>query len=168
MNSDTALVQLAQLISFNPLKRRLRCAGHLINLAAEAFLDEDHPSDLETRIRAGKSETTKLKFWREKVPIGKLNNTLFHITRSSRRKAIFNKCKVNNLTLTDSDRIYALFRDGGVRSNSIYTMIKRVIRFRESLDEYYHRLTRSLDRQIKRLKKMSYHQMIGKCFPASS
>lgn len=38
-NKNTALVQLSLTISFDPLKRRLRCAGHLINLAAEAFLD---------------------------------------------------------------------------------------------------------------------------------
>lgn len=57
----------------------------------------------------------------------------------------FNKCQINNLTLTDSDRIYALIRDSGVRWNSTYMMIERAIRLRESLDEYYHRLTRSLD-----------------------
>lgn len=115
INNDTALVQLSQTISFDQLKRRLRCAGHLINLAAEAFLDRDHPSDIKVRIRAERNETAKLKLWREKGLIGKLHNTVFHITRSSRRKAMFNKYQMDNLTLADSDRIYALIRDGGVR-----------------------------------------------------
>lgn len=144
-NNNTALVQLSLTISFDPLKRRLRCAGHLINLAAEAFLDGDHPSDIEARIRAERTETAKLKLWREKGPIGQLHNTVFYITRSSRRKAIFNKCQIDNLTLAESDRICALIRDDGVRWNSTYMMIKRAIRLRESLDEYYHRLTRSLN-----------------------
>lgn len=45
--NDTTLVQRAQTISFDTLKRRPQCAGHLIKLAAEAFLDGNHPSDLE-------------------------------------------------------------------------------------------------------------------------
>lgn len=52
----------------------------MINVAAEVFLDGNHPSDIKAKIRAEKSETAKLKLWREKKPIGKLHNIVFYIT----------------------------------------------------------------------------------------
>lgn len=60
-NNSIALIQLLQTIFFNPLKRRLWYAGHLINLAAKVFLDRDHLSDIEARIWAERNETAKLK-----------------------------------------------------------------------------------------------------------
>lgn len=37
-NNDTALSELSKSISFDPQKKQLRCAGHMINFAANAFL----------------------------------------------------------------------------------------------------------------------------------
>lgn len=45
-NNDIALAELSKIISFDPIKQRLRCAGHMINLVAETFLFGSHPAEL--------------------------------------------------------------------------------------------------------------------------
>lgn len=70
---------------------------------------------------------------------------VFHITRSTQRTAIFAKCQEDHLPLADHDKIYSLVRDGGVRWNSTYMMIERVIKLRDSIDQYCFKLTRSAD-----------------------
>lgn len=89
-NNDTALADLAKSLSFDPSKKRLRCVGHVINLAADAFLTVGDPTDLDKNIIKEQPETEKLKLWREWGPIGKFHNTVIHITRSSRQKSVFN------------------------------------------------------------------------------
>jgi hypothetical protein len=37
-NNDTAIIAIAKEFGFNPVERRLRCAGHIINLIARALL----------------------------------------------------------------------------------------------------------------------------------
>lgn len=144
-NSDTALVELAKSLSFDPLKKKLRCVGHMISLAADAFLTGGDPADLDKNIRKEQSETEKLKLWRERGPVGKLQNTVIHITRSSRRKNLFNKCQENNSAQSGNDRIYVLVRDGGVRWNSTYMMVERALKLRDSLKDYNAKMQRSTD-----------------------
>lgn len=60
-NYDTALAELPKTISFDPIKRRLRCAGHMINLAAEAFLFGSYPSELNKQLQEEVSDTAKLR-----------------------------------------------------------------------------------------------------------
>lgn len=78
-NNDTALAELSKTISFDPNKRRLRlqCAGHMINLAAEAFLFGSQPSELNKQIQEEGSDTVKLNLWRGRGPFGKLHNTCY-------------------------------------------------------------------------------------------
>lgn len=144
-NNDTALAELSKTISFDPIKRRLRYAGHMINLAAEAFLFGSHPADLNKQLREEGSDIAKLRLWREREPVRKLHHTVIHITRSTRWKKIFNKCQKQNLEFSDNDRIYSLIQDGGVRWNSTYMMIDRAIKLQESLEDYKDKVLRSND-----------------------
>lgn len=73
-NNDTALEELARSISFDPEKKGLRCEGHMINLAVEAFLYGTHPSDFNKKLEEEKLETSRLKLWRERGPVGKPYN----------------------------------------------------------------------------------------------
>ena len=76
--------------------------------------------------------------------IGKLHNLGLHIARSRRQRAIFDKYQEENLVLADHDKIYALIRDGGVRRNSTYMMIERIIKFKDSLDQYWYKMSKSV------------------------
>lgn len=142
LNNDTALAEMSKTISFDPIKRRFKCAGHMINLATEAFLFGSHLAELNKHLREEGSDIAKLRLWRERGPVGKLHNTVIHTTRSTRRKKIFNKCQEQNLEISDNDRIYSLIRDGGVRWNPTYMMIDRAIKLRESLEDYKDKILR--------------------------
>lgn len=85
-NNDKALAELSNTIFLDPIKRRLRCTGHMINLAAEAFFFGSHLSELNKQLQEEGSDIAKLRLWRERGPVGKLHNTVIHITRSTRRK----------------------------------------------------------------------------------
>ena len=140
-NNDTTLEKLSKSIPFDPRKMRLRCAGHIINLAAHSVLYGQDSSKLESKLRQDQSDVSRLELWRQRGPVGKLHNLVFHITRLTRRSAIFAKCQEDHLLLADHDKIYLLVRDGGVRWNSTYMMIERAIKLRDSIDQYCFKLT---------------------------
>jgi hypothetical protein len=73
----------------NSIARRLRCLGHIINLAAKAFLfnKEEEGFDFEiSELKAIKFAERQalelLMFWRKKGPIGKLHNLINWIRNS--------------------------------------------------------------------------------------
>ncbi len=144
-NNDTALSELLKSILFDLLKKRLRCAGNIINLAANAFPYCQNPKDIERQLTFDQSEVSRLTLWRQRGAVGKLHNFVFNITRSPRRRTIFDKCQEENLALADHDEIYALIRDGGVRWNSTYMMIERAIKLKDSLDQYCYKMSKSTD-----------------------
>ncbi len=133
-NNDTAMEELSKSIPFDPRKKILRFTGHMINLAAHSFLYGQDSSKLEIKLRQDQSDVSLLELWRQKGPMGKLHNLVFHITRSTRMTAIFAKCQEDHLPLADHDRIYSLVRDRGVRLNSTYMMIECAIKLWDSID----------------------------------
>ncbi len=88
-NNDTALLELQKTIEFDPQKKRLRCAGHITNLAVYVFLYGKDPASFERRMREEQTEAARLDLWRKRGSVRKLHNLIFHITRSDRRRSIF-------------------------------------------------------------------------------
>jgi len=90
LNNDTAIqFVLEHFFPYMPekrrLARRLRCLGHVINLAAKAFLFGQEYDAFEKDIESVKehSELLKeLKLWRKRGPVGKLHNIVTYICRS--------------------------------------------------------------------------------------
>ena len=82
-------------IQFNPLQRRLRCCGHIINLTVQAFLFgkisdnlnylEEFQEDQEIHIPTD----NELNHWRQIGPLGKLHNIIAYICLSPQRKQRF-------------------------------------------------------------------------------
>lgn len=111
-NNDTAVQQicdrLAELgIHVDPRQRRLRCLGHILNLAVKAFLmgsdrssiegftqDDDNSYDYENSDINENSDEEAIRLivqWRKKGPIGKLRNCLLYIGRSPQRRDRFHE-----------------------------------------------------------------------------
>lgn len=92
-NNDTALDDIAEKLGFDALERRLRCAGHIINLIARHLLygfdeyvfekDSSIPSNLKDQLAR----------WRRFGPIGKAHNLIVWIYASPQRRARWHKCK---------------------------------------------------------------------------
>jgi hypothetical protein len=75
-----------------PNSRRVRCLGHIINLAAKAFLFGKDAEAFELNTNAARAVThlERLReLWRKKGPLGKLHNTLVFIIRTPQRREAF-------------------------------------------------------------------------------
>jgi hypothetical protein len=75
-----------------PDRRRVRCLGHILNLAAKAFLfgkDADAFEE-ETNSKRNNAHIEKLReLWRKKGPIGKFHNLVLHIRVTPQRREEF-------------------------------------------------------------------------------
>jgi hypothetical protein len=116
-------------------QRRLRCWGHILNLAARAFLFGQNAEDFDEQIlihRTLAREQAELQEWRKRGPIGKLHNIVVFIRRSPQRRETF-------LELADAGDEFSdlmLVQDNATRWNSAYLMIERAIQKRTSVDRF--------------------------------
>lgn len=113
-NNDTTLEKLFKSNLFDLQKKRLRCAKHIINLAAHFFLHGQNLSKLESKLRQDWSDVSWLELWKQRRLVKEFLNLVFYITWSTWRSAIFTKYQENHLSLADYNRIYLLVQDGGV------------------------------------------------------
>lgn len=79
-----------------PSHRRVRCLGHIINLAAQAFLFGGDRQAFEEVQLINKDPISiieaELAFWRKKGPLGKLHNIVTFIRRTPQRRESFQRC----------------------------------------------------------------------------
>jgi hypothetical protein len=102
-------------VFYDPLPHRLRCTGHIINLAVMEFLIGKRPRT--TGSYGGPSEE-EIEEWRKRGAIGKLHNIVVYVTWTPQRLQTFT-------VLTDGLR---LRRDNDTRWNSWYHMVERALR----------------------------------------
>lgn len=116
-------------------QRRLRCWGHILNLAAKAFLFGKDAANFDEEIivaRALAQERRELEAWRKRGPIGKLHNVVVFIKRSPQRQETFGE-------FAEDDDKYAdlvLMQDNATRWNSSYKMIDRALKKRANIDKF--------------------------------
>jgi len=140
-NDDTAMkciaAKLKQLdIDFDPVKRRLRCLGHVISLAVKAFLWGKNPETFEREVDAfinHTDEETELLLWRQQGPLGKLHYIIVWIGRSPQRREKYEE-KVRQLhpDCTAS----ALVQGNETRWGGNYDELVRAMNQREALEEF--------------------------------
>jgi hypothetical protein len=97
-NNDTCIRTILNAISpdSDPSHCRMRCYGHVINLAAKAFLFGDDPVAFELEIENAEKlkleirhEQELLMLWRKRGSVGKLHNLILWIRRSPQRRQAF-------------------------------------------------------------------------------
>lgn len=80
----------------NPKQRRMRCLGHILNLAAKAFLFGNEKASFEDVELDNSVPMTALEaemvFWRTKGPLGKLHNLVVYIRKTPQRREAFQAC----------------------------------------------------------------------------
>jgi hypothetical protein len=117
--------------------RRSRCIGHVINLAAKAFIFGQDVKAFEADVEGVDDsvpiESDKMKkaqqAWRLKGPIGKLHNIIVFIRSSPQRREAFKKCVIGD------ERVDGLnvIQDNCTRWNSHYASIGRALDLQERL-----------------------------------
>ena len=110
-------------IHFDPERQWLRCNGHIINLAVQAFLFMKSTDDVDyIEVDADRPDLVlpsddALNKWRKFGPLGKLHNIVVYISMTPQRINTF---------LRLSDDLH-LIRDNATRWNSWFLMLDRVL-----------------------------------------
>ncbi|KAF4547224.1 Hypothetical protein D9617_52g060450 [Elsinoe fawcettii] len=159
-NNDKALRLLTRNLEIDPVKQRLGCVGHILNLVCKAILygvdedciarvlDEGAPVELadasgvttlEGILRTG-DEAGRLEAWRKEGPIGRLQNLVVHIKDNSSRRLFF-ESKQREAAGDDGARLYRAVLNGGIRWNSTYEMVHRALQLKDALTLYQDHLT---------------------------
>ncbi|KAF6515700.1 hypothetical protein HZS61_004441 [Fusarium oxysporum f. sp. conglutinans] len=117
-------------IQYDPKVHRLRCQGHIINLAAKAFLFVTDNEKLELDDPGVHNVTLKhIEAWRKKGPLGKIHNFVVFIQRSVQRSQKF-------LTISHNRK---LARDNDTRWSSWYNMLRVALNLRDAIDGYFNK-----------------------------
>jgi hypothetical protein len=116
-NNNTCVAEICKQIGLSrPKTRRLRCFGHIINLAAKAFLFGDFDQVFDLDIDDAHSvkleichEKELLAFWRKRGAIGKLHNLVIWIRKTPQRRQAFMKLGQGEEEITRCKLIYMLY-----------------------------------------------------------
>ena len=106
VSNDVAVGLIVKQLKLGPVwfNRRGRCFGHVINLAAKAFLfgsdtgafeaitvlEEDEGQVNSDALKQAQDE------WRRQGPVGKVHNIVAYIKRSTGRREEFKRCQTGN------------------------------------------------------------------------
>jgi hypothetical protein len=135
-NNDTMMRYVAEICRFNAAHRRLRCHGHIINLAVQAFLfgknkdasDEAmrQVSQLSCKEQEGVVERAETAAaWRQYGALGMLHNLVVWIRSSTQRYQAFMQAAGRMIP-----------QDNSTRWNSWYRMIHTAIVLRKELNSF--------------------------------
>ena len=128
--------------SWNPVHHRIRCHGHVVNLAVQAFLFTKDKSAIDTACEQVEAEDdgevdvqlleewkkAKSYGWRQMGPLGKVHNTAIHIRANNDRYHAFGKRAGKQLGL-----------DNDTRWNSWYELLDVTLDKREHVEWYQKR-----------------------------
>lgn len=124
---------------------RLRCVGHILNLIVKAIFYGERISDFNSDISSA-SDTKAFAIRRRFGALGKVHNGVKYIMRSDQRHQAFIELQTE---LKDEDPIFKnverlLVKDGGVRWNSTFPMMRRALQLREAIEPFQlrHKPTR--------------------------
>ena len=118
-NNDTMMRTVAETCGFNPTHRRLRCNGHIINLAVQAFLFGKNKEASDEALRqvsrlsrreqegaVGRAETATA--WRQYGALGMLHNLVVWIRSSTQRYQAFLQAAGRMIPQDNSDEMELL------------------------------------------------------------
>jgi len=124
-------------ISFNPVERRLRCFGHVINLVVKALLwgtnAEAFPPEI-TNQQELQQEAEELATWRRKRPLGKLHNIIVWISRTPQRCDQFSE-RVKK-ALGPGTKALSLINGNSTRWGGDYESLIHALELRDPLEEF--------------------------------
>jgi hypothetical protein len=122
-------------ITWDPNFRRIRCTGHIINLAVQAFLFQNlvkddqlasyDQDDVAREVRTNEYESQKREVFRTMGPLGKLHNITIHIRGSPSRTKEFKLLAGRMIPL-----------DNRTRWNSWYHMLQVALQLESAVDRY--------------------------------
>ena len=158
-NNDKALEVLGSIFGFDPRKRRIRCAAHILNLVAMQIMYGKDLKAFEAENADVRHLREDLELWRRKGALGKLRNIIIWITdrhadggRSREFKAL--QVEHQNSLLEESERHPApaeLKRPNDTRWNSHYYAFETACRNRAAIDAYVEKEERAFTTRLEQV-----------------
>lgn len=136
-SNDNMLRHIAMEIpGFNPVKQRLRCQGHVINLAVQAFLFAKDREAMDEAVRqlsqlardelqGSRSNIDTAKEWRQLGPLGRAHNTVNHMRSSTQHYQDFKSRAGRSIP-----------KDNSTRWNSWYSLLHVLLKTRVHVNNY--------------------------------
>ena len=167
-NNDTTIKEIYKRLSekyesaifLSPDEARLRCFGHVLNLAAKALLfgiDPDafeHGSGNELDPKAEEAEFLK---WRRSGSIGRAYNFVVFLYRSSQRQQLFRMIQVEILKW---DHSILPHQGNSTRWNSHFLMMNDLLNLREVVEIYISMCKTSKTMDAKDKKKLEEYCLL--------
>jgi hypothetical protein len=114
-------------MDWNVKEHRIRCHGHILNLAAQAFLQVQDPELLEPDNDASVENTCEqVDIWKKHCAIGRLHRFVVRMQKSPQRYHLF-------LVMSQGKH---LPRDNSTRWNSLEKMISTAIELRRAIERF--------------------------------
>jgi hypothetical protein len=162
-SNDTAIRAMLQVLrpDLNIEDCRSRFLGHILNLAAKAFLFGKETSAFEDVVDLVNEndeavESDKMKkaqdLWRKKGPVGRFHNIVVFIRSSPQRREAFRRCLVD-----ESNKDLMVMLDNSTRWNSTYSSIKRGLELKERLMLFCHLRKAEISEDI--LSEADWHHL---------
>jgi len=138
-NNDTALTEIASHLriagheSFNPIEVRLRCFGHVLNLAVKAILWGKEIETFDLNYGEAQRELGVLREWQWKGPLKKLHNVVTYILKTPQRRDAFESVVQ---PVYPEETVHTVFVGNITRWSSDYEIILHGFRLRDAIEEY--------------------------------
>jgi hypothetical protein len=92
-SNDTCMAELAKQYDFNQEERRLRCAGHILNLVAQELLYGNDYEKFRGAVASIDEVEEQTKQWRAQGPIGMIAQIVRWVNKSPSRVQRFNEAQ---------------------------------------------------------------------------
>ena len=126
--NDTAVEAIITKVrpDLRPIRRRLRCFGHVMNIVAKILLygkasDDDKDEAEDFALQVFNTDLKALKTWRSKGPLGMFHILVDHIRKTPQRRESF---KNLNVAEAGDEAITMVVQDNYTRWNSVLRSIK--------------------------------------------
>lgn len=126
-------------------QRRIRCWGHILNLAAKAFLfgiDSDAFDLGDDPEATSDQQEQRLEEWRKFGAVGKAHNLVVFIRASPQRIGLFKRIaaleepEIDTFLSDGKANRLGLKKDNQTRWNSTYLMIERILKMRVAVENF--------------------------------
>ncbi|OBS17487.1 hypothetical protein FPOA_26474 [Fusarium poae] len=169
-NNDTAMEEIGKALGFEGKTRRLRCFGHILNLAVKALLFGHNSEAFEDDIQGNEALDAKShELWRRKGPVGKLHNLIFWIHRSDSLTNLLRSLQLTVYSKSDDPVVRAkkpldVIIDVVTRWLSTLYMIRRALLLKDFLEDLWYEQKsewEGLGREQTRGEGLGYYLLIN-------
>jgi hypothetical protein len=141
-NNETAMSEIAEELKFDPVQRRVRCIGHILNLVVKTLLfGKDVDAFEKSLVKEEPLARATHDQWMRKGPVGKAHNFVVWVHRADLLTQLLRQLQRDSFAASGEpesgkQRPVDVVLDNDTRWLSQYYMIKRMLRLQPVYEEF--------------------------------